>query len=53
MRPTYKLQPEKRSLYECAIKSVVFKSDPGPSEKDRASAKTKDDDMSDWLWDGP
>lgn len=54
MRPTYKIEPNKRSLYDYPIKSVVFKSESGPSEKEILSAKTATgDDMTDWLWDGP
>ena len=53
MRPTYKVE-NTRSLYDCKIKSVVFKSESGPTEKDLASATTaQGDEMQEWLWDGP
>ena len=31
----------------------MFKSDSGPSEKDLLTAITENDDMTEWLWDGP
>jgi len=53
MRPTYHV-PISRPLYECKVKSVKFKSESGPSEKEIATAVTdQGDDMTDWLWDGP
>jgi predicted ATPase len=44
----------KSSLYDCKVQSVLFKSDSGPSEKDKLVAMTAaGDDMNEWLWDGP
>lgn len=54
MRPTYKVETNKRSLYDCNVKRIVFKSESGPTEKDKATAITaQGDDMNEWLWDGP
>ena len=44
-------------MYDNAIKSVVFKSEPGPSLKDKTAAdqfkEQYGDTMQDFLWDGP
>ena len=46
MRGTYIVGKNKRCLYDFAIKSVVFKSESGPSEKDKLTAVTAfGDDM--------
>ena len=54
MRGTYIVGKEDKTLYDFQPNSVVFKSESGPTEKDKLTAKTSfGDDMTQWLWDGP
>jgi hypothetical protein len=53
MRGTY-IVGKDNTLYDFVPKSVIFKSESGPTEKDKLTAITPlGDDMNQWLWDGP